>query len=81
MMNNVILELIKENIIDRTSTMKSGEQIDCEGLFEPWVWSTIPAADRRHFIGPYVSRLVHQRKVPLEFVGFNHRRHNLYRKL
>jgi len=81
MMNNVILELIKENIIDRTSTMKSGEQIDCEGLFEPWVWRTFSATDRRHYIGPYVSRLVHQRIVPLEFAGFDHRRHNLYRKL
>ena len=56
MMNNKHLELIQENIIDRTSTMESGGQIECQSLFVAWVWSTIPAADRRHHIGPYVCR-------------------------
>jgi len=49
--------------------MESGGQIEYQSLFVAWVWSTIHAADRRHLIGPYVSILVRQRKLPLEVPG------------
>ena len=76
MMNNKYLEIIMENIIDCILTMKSGEQIEYRGLFEAWVWSTIPAADRRHFIGPSMSLLVRQREMPFDFAFLDRKRYN-----
>jgi hypothetical protein len=58
MVNTALFELVQEDGVDRISTMKSGEQSDCEVLSEAWAWKAIPAAGRRHFIGPCVSLLV-----------------------
>ena len=80
-MINEHLVMNLEHISDRTSMMNSGEPIEYQGLFESWAWHAIPANECRHYIGPYVSLLVRQKKVPLEFAGFDHRRHKLYRKL
>ena len=76
MMNNKYLEIIMENIIDCILTMKSGGQFDYRRLFEAWVLSTIPAADRRLFIGPFMSLLVRQREVPFDFAFLDRKRYN-----
>ena len=76
-----LMKVIFEHVSNRISRMESGERTTCRGLFEPWVWEAIPATDRRHAIGPFVSMIVAQGKVPLEFAGFNHARRNLYRKM
>jgi hypothetical protein len=76
-----LMKMIFEHISTRISGMKSGEKTTCRGLFDSWVWDAFPASDRRHSIGPFVSMVVAEGKVPLTFVGFNHARHNLYRKM
>ena len=79
--NYDLLKIILEHVSNRISRMKPGERTTCRGLFEPWVWEAIPTSDRRHAIGPFVSMMVAQGKVPLEFAGFNQARRNLYRKI
>jgi hypothetical protein len=73
--------MIFEHISARISRMKSSEKATCRALFDSWVWDAIPSSDRQHSIGPFVSMIVAQGKVPLEFAGFNSARHNLYRKM
>jgi hypothetical protein len=79
--NYDLMRMIFEHVSNRISRMESGEKTTCRGLFEPWVWEAIPISDRRHAIGPFVSMIVAQGKVPLEFAGFNQARRNLYQKM
>ena len=74
------LRMIKEHILIRIKDMQEGEVTDCEGLIDPWVWDTTPTPERRYVFGKPVSWLVEQEEVPMEFIGYNTKRHNLYRK-
>ena len=80
-MNQDHIQFIFEHINPRISLMKQGEIIDSEGLIDPGLWNPVPPFDRRYVFGRPVSRLVKEGKVPLEFAGFNGKRHNLYRKI
>lgn len=73
-------EMLREHISEPISSMEPGEETDCEGLIAPEVWLPVPPPERRRAFGIPVSRLVAEGKVPLEFAGFNRKRHNLYRK-
>lgn len=80
-MNNEQLETIAMLITPIVSRMELREISDSEGLFDWELWNDIPASDRRYVYIIPISMLVAQGKVPLEFVGFNSKRHNLYRKI
>ena len=74
------LKMLREHIMERISNMKHGEKIDCEGLIAPEVWNPVPPPERRHAFGKPVAGLVAKGEVPLELVGWDSKRHNLYRK-
>ena len=79
--NYDLMKMIFEHISTQISLMKPGEETTCRRLFAPWVWDAIPTSDRQHSIGPFVSMIVAQGKVPLVFAGFTRARRNLYRKI
>ena len=74
------LQFIREHVSPRIAAMQPGEVTDCEGLFDPELWDAVPPSDHRHVFGRPISRLIAQGKVKLEFIGFDGKRHNLYRK-
>jgi hypothetical protein len=79
-MNNEHIQYIFDHISPRLVLMKPGEVTTCEGLFDPELWNAVPPFEHRYVFGRPLSLLVAQGKVPLEFAGFNRKRHNLYRK-
>ena len=74
------MQMVLDHIMERALLMKEGEVTDCKGLIDRWVWDETPTPERRYVFGKPVSWLVDQGLVPLEFIGFNSKRHNLYRK-
>ena len=80
-MNDDYEEMLRDHISEPISSMKTGEETDCEGLIAPEVWIPVPPPDRRHAFGIPVSRLVAQGKVPLVFDHLDSKRHNVYRKI
>jgi hypothetical protein len=79
-MSDIHLEFIHEITMERIDLAKPGEIRDCEGWIGPEAWSLVPPTDRRHVYGRPLAMLVAQGRLPLEFVGFDSKRHNLYRK-
>ena len=79
-MHNDHMQFIYEQATPQISAMEFGQITDCKGLFIPELWNAVPPSDRRHVFGRPISMLVAQGKLPLEFAGFNRKRHNLYRK-
>lgn len=79
-MNNEHMNFILEQATPQISAMELGEEATCEELFDPGLWDAVPPSEHRHVFGRPISMLVAQGKVPLEFSGFNRKRHNLYRK-
>jgi hypothetical protein len=75
-LNHEVLVQISPQI-DR---MEPGEVTDCVGLFDPWILAITPPSSHLNVLSRIVSMLVSQGKVPLEFVGFNSERDDLYRK-
>ena len=80
-MSDAYEEIPHNHIKEPISTMKPGEETDCEGLIAPEVWIPVPPPERRHAFGTTVSRLVAQGKVPLLFERLDSKRHNIYRKI
>lgn len=74
------LKFILDHITPQISKLEVGQIVTCEQLIEPELWNSIPPSDHRYIFGRPVSTLIAQSKVPLEFHGFNRKRHNLYRK-
>ena len=71
MMNYVPLELTQKNIIERTSTMKSGERFDRRGLFEaatPFLRQTAALSSAPAHRGSFTKR-----KMSFNVVGPHHR--------
>ena len=60
--------------------MEPDEISDCKGLVSPDLWHEIIPSERRYIFGRPLSRFVKYGLLPMEFVGFNSMRHNLYRK-
>ena len=79
-MNNEQLETVAMLITPIVSRMELGEISDCEGLFDLELWDSFPASEREYRCYHPISELVAQDMVPLEYVGFDSKRHNLYRK-
>lgn len=80
-MNQDHIQFIYDHVSPRISAMESGQITDCKDLFDKELWDAVPPSDHRHVFGRPISMLVAQGKVPLEFAGFNSKRHNLYRKI
>ena len=79
-MNNDHMQFILEHVSPRIALMEPGDVTDCKDLFDPELWNAVPPHEHRYVFGRPISMLVAQGKVPLEFSGFNRKRHNLYRK-
>ena len=79
-MTDYFYEMLRDHISEPISSMKPGEETDCEGLIAPEVWFYTPPPERRHAFGIPVSRLVAEGKVPLELSHLDSQRHNIYRK-
>lgn len=73
-------QLVLELILPSVSLMSPGDISDAEGLFPPECWESLSGPDHRS-IGTVISKLVAQKKLPLEPSGFTSSRHNLYRKI
>jgi hypothetical protein len=74
------IQFILEHITPRITAMELGQITDCKDLLDKELWDAVPPSERRHVFGRPLAMLVAQGKMPLEFAGFNSRRHNLYRK-
>lgn len=74
------IQFVFVHVMARLALMESGQITDCEGLFDPELWDSVPPSERRYVFGKPIAMLVAQGKLPLEFAGFNSKRHNLYRK-
>jgi len=79
-MKNLDLDTVAMLITPRVSRMDMGEISDCEGLFDSELWNDVPPSERGYVYCHPIYILVDQGLVPLECVGFNSMRHNLYRK-
>ena len=79
-MSEIHMEFVRDVAMERIDLAKSGEVRDCEGWIGPEVWILVPPSERRHVFGRPLAMLVVQGKLPLVFVGFDSKRHNLYRK-
>ena len=79
-MTNEYEENLCDHIMERITSMKPGEETDCEGLIATEVWTFIPPPERRHAFGIPVAGMVAERRVPLVFSHLNSQRHNIYRK-
>ena len=73
-------EILRDHIKETISSMKPGDETDCEGLIAPEVWIPVPPPERRHAFGIPVARLVAKGEVPLVFTRLDSERHNVYRK-
>jgi hypothetical protein len=80
-MNIEYIEILRDHISEPISSMDPGDEIDCEGLIAPEVWTPVPPPERRHAFGIPVARLVAEHKVPLVFVRLDSKRHNVYRRI
>jgi hypothetical protein len=80
-MNDDHMQFIYDIAMEQCENMKYDEIRDCKGLIGPEVWNIVPPSERRHVFGRPLAMLVAQGKLPLEFAGFNRKRHNLYRKI
>jgi hypothetical protein len=74
------MQFILEHVLPRTLLMKPGEETTCKDRFDPELWKAVPPFERRYIFGRPIAMLVAQGLLPLEFAGFNSKRHNLYRK-
>ena len=74
------IQFVLEHYMARLTLMESGRVTDCEDLFDPELWKAVPPSERRYVFGRPIAMLVAQSRLPLEFVGFYSKRHNLYRK-
>ena len=80
-MNNEQLETIAMLIGPIVSRMELGEISDSEHLFDSDLWDSFPASEREYVYCHPISMLVAKDMVPLEFVGFDSKQNNLYRKI
>ena len=80
MMKDDHMQFINDTVMEQAEKAKSGEVRDCEGWIGPDVWGLAPPSERRHVFGRPLAMLVAQGRLPLEFIGFDSKRHNLYRK-
>jgi hypothetical protein len=80
-MNNEQLETMAMLIGPNVSRMKLGEISDCEGLFDLELLNSFPASERQYRCFHPISVLVAKDMVSLEFVGFDSKQNNLYRKI
>ena len=74
------LETISMLITPIVSRMDLGEISACDGLFDSELLNSIPATELQHIYHHSISVLVAQGSVPLEYVGFDSKRQDLYRK-
>ena len=79
-MDDYFDQLALDQFSSRSELMEPGEISDCKGLVEPDLWDEILPSERRYVFGRPLSKYVEAGLLPLEFVGFNSKRHNLYRK-
>ena len=75
------IQFIYDHVLPRISSMELEQITDCKDLFDPDLWNAVPPFERRYVFGRPIAMLVAQGKLPLEFAGFNSKRHNLYRKI
>ena len=74
-------QLVFDQFNSQCALLCPGEISDCKGLVESDFWFDIVPSERRYVFGRPLSRYVEQGLLPLEFVGFNKQRHNLYRRI
>jgi len=80
-MNNDHMQFILEQAFPNVAAMRTGEVTDCEGMFNTELWNIVPPDERRYIFGRPIAMLVAQGKLPLRFVGYDSKRHNLYQKI
>ena len=71
---------VRVQVSPQISRMKSGDITDYEGLFDPFILAITPPSSHLNVLSPIVSMLVAQGEVPLEAVGFNSERNELFRR-
>lgn len=80
-MDDYFDQLVFDHFSSRSALMQPGEITDCKGLVKPGLWHEIVQSERRCVFVDPLSRFVAQGLLPLELVGYNSRRDNLYRKI
>jgi len=71
---------VRVQVSPQIDRMESGEVTDFSGLFDPFILAITPPSSHLNVLSRIVSMLVARGEVPLELVGFNSERHELYRK-
>jgi hypothetical protein len=75
------IQFILDLTLDRAKAMELGQITDCQGLFDPKLWNTVPPSERRYVFGKPIAILALNGQLSLEYAGFDKSRHNLYRRI